>query len=149
MPFVYVTDVIQGLLLALDRDQAAGQAYNITNDRPLTQRQFLEAIAGGIGAGPPRLHIPYRALYAAGYLAERLAAAAPSWTRPPITRLGVAFFGTDNRYAIGKARRELGYSPQVDLRDGIQATATWYLQRERSDFTGAPATETTAEGVSI
>jgi nucleoside-diphosphate-sugar epimerase len=149
MPFVYVTDVVQGLLLALDRDQAVGQAYNITNDRPLTQQQFLEAIAGGIGAGPPRLHIPYRALYAAGYLAERLATAAPSRSRPPLTRLGVAFFGTDNRYAIGKARRELGYSPQVDLRDGIRATATWYLQRDHSDLTGAPAADTTPEGVSI
>ena len=150
MPFVYVTDVVQGLLSALDCDQAVGRAYNISNDRPLTQQQFLEAIAAGIGAGPPRLHIPYRALYAAGYLAERLATAAPSsWSRPPITRLGVAFFGTDNRYAISKARRELGYSPQVDLRDGIRATATWYLQRDHSEFTGLPAADTTAEGISI
>ena len=35
LPFVYVTDVVQGLLLALDCDHAVGQAYNITNDRPL------------------------------------------------------------------------------------------------------------------
>ena len=49
-------------------------------------------------------------------------------SRPPVTRLGVAFFGTDNRYAIGKARAELGYARQVDLRDGVRITAAWYLR---------------------
>lgn len=129
LPFVYVTDVVQGLLLALDHEHAAGRAYNITNDRPLTQQQFLNAIAGEIGARPPRVHVPYHALYAAGYAAERLAMLTRSVRRPPITRLGVAFFGTDNRYAIDKARRELGYTPRVDLRDGVRLAATWYRQR--------------------
>jgi nucleoside-diphosphate-sugar epimerase len=127
LPLVYVTDIVQGLLLALDDDRALGQIYNITNDRPLTQKQLLRAIARAVGARPPRLHVPYRALYAAGYLAERVACmAASSRRRPPITRLGVAFAGTDNRYGIAKARRELGYTPRVDLHEGVALTARWY-----------------------
>jgi nucleoside-diphosphate-sugar epimerase len=149
MPFVYVSDIVRGLLLALDHDHAVGQAYNITNDHPLTQQQLLQAIADGIGASPPRLHIPYRAFYAAGYLAERLAMVAPSRKRPPITRLGVAFFGTDNRYAIHKARDELGYSPRVDLREGVRITATWYRQHHRPSRPGAPAAGDAAERVAI
>jgi nucleoside-diphosphate-sugar epimerase len=149
MPFVYVTDIVHGLLLALDHDHAVGQAYNITNDHPLTQKQLLHAIAHDLGASPPRWHIPYRALYAAGYLAERLASSTLSRSRPPITRLGVAFFGTDNRYAIGKARSELGYSPQVDLREGIRLAARWYQQQGRSGVTEAPATGNAAEQVAI
>jgi nucleoside-diphosphate-sugar epimerase len=149
MPFVYVTDIVRGLLLALDHEHAVGQIYNITNDDSLTQKQFLRAIADDIGAKPPRIRIPYRALYAAGYLAERLAAMAPSARRPPITRLGAAFFGTDNRYAIGKARSELGYSPQVDLREGIRLAARWYQQQGRSGVTEAPATGNAAEQVAI
>ena len=149
MPFVYVTDVVQGLLLALDHDKAVGEAYNITNDKPLTQKQMLQAIAYEIGASPPRLHIPYRALYAAGYLAERLVMLAPSRARPPITRLGVAFFGADNRYAIGKARRELGYSPKVGLRDAVRITAAWYQQHDRSSLTEAVSADNAAEGIAI
>jgi nucleoside-diphosphate-sugar epimerase len=132
MPFVYVDDVVRGLLLALDHDKAAGNAYNITNDSPLTQRQMLEAIAEDVGARPPGRRIPYRALYGAGYLAERLARTLPSVGRPPVTRLGVAFFGTDNRYAIGKARSELGYRPGVSLRDAVRISAEWYLRYTRS-----------------
>jgi nucleoside-diphosphate-sugar epimerase len=148
MPLVFVTDVVQGLLLALDRDRAVGQAYNIGSGRLLTQRQVLEAIARDIGAGPPRFRLPYRALYAAGYLAERLATLAPSLSRPPVTRLGVAFFGTDNRYPIDKARRELGYRPQVDLRDGLRITAMWYCRHDRPG-PGATAAGRPAEGVAI
>lgn len=128
MPFVYITDVVDGLLLALDHDRAVGRAYNITTDRPLTQRQMLAAIAREIGAAPPRVRVPYRALYAAGYLGERVAGVKHFRSRPPITRLGVAFFATDNRYAIGRARRELGYRPRVDLLDGVRTTAAWYLR---------------------
>jgi nucleoside-diphosphate-sugar epimerase len=124
LPFVYVTDVVQGLLLALDRERALGQAYNITNDRPLTQQQLLHAIAREIGASPPRVHVPYHALYAAGYAAERLAMLTRSQRRPVVTRLGVKLFGTDNRHAVDKARRELGYRPWVALREGVHLAAT-------------------------
>ena len=130
LPFVYVTDVIQGLLLALDNELAIGQAYNITHDRPLTQAQFLRAIAREVGASPPRARVPYRPLYAAGYLAERLAALRRSERQPVVTRLGVKLFGTDNRHAIGKARRELGYAPRVDLDVGVRLAARWYAGRD-------------------
>ena len=138
VPFIYISDVVQGLLLALDEPSAVGQIYNITNDEPLTQQELMEAIAHEIGARPPRLHVPYHALLAAGHGAERFATLTGSMRRPPVTRLGVAFMGTDNRYAIGKARRELGYRPRVPLREGIRLAATWYLNRGVAP-TGTPA----------
>ncbi len=130
LPFVYVTDVVQGLLLALDCEHAVGQAYNISNDHPLTQQQLLEAIAHEIGANSPAVHVPYRALYLAGGTAEHAAALASSGGQPVLTRLGVKLFGTDNRHAIDKARLELGYAPQVPIREGVRVTAEWYLARE-------------------
>jgi nucleoside-diphosphate-sugar epimerase len=126
LPFVYVTDVVQGMLLALDAERAAGATYNISNDRPLTQLELLRAIAREVGAGPPRVHVPYRLLYAAGYVAERLAMGARSARRPVVTRLGVNLFGTDNRHAVDRARRELGYRPEVDLEHGVRLAADWY-----------------------
>lgn len=130
LPLVYVSDVVQGLLLALDVEGAVGQTYNITHDDPLTQRQFLDAIANEIGAEPASLRVPYRALYAASCVAERFAK-LPGVNRPPIvSRLGVKLFGTDNRHSIDKARRELGYAPQVALRDGVRLAADWYRAQD-------------------
>jgi 2-alkyl-3-oxoalkanoate reductase len=131
LPFVYVTDVVEGLLLALDHENAVGQAYNITNDRPVTQEAFLHAIAGEIGSHPPRIHIPYRALYAAGYVAERFAMLRRSRRQPIVTRLGVKLFGTDNRHSIDKARRDLGFMPWVNLHEGVRLAATWYREQNQ------------------
>lgn len=129
LPFVYVTDVVQGLLLASERENAVGQIYNITNDQPLTQREFLRFIARVVGAPAPRVHVPYRPLYALAIAVERAAVLARSRHQPFVTRLGVKLFGTDNRHAVDKARTELGYVPRVSLRQGIELTARWYRQQ--------------------
>lgn len=145
VPLVFVSDAVAGILLALDAAKAIGQAFNISANRPVTQCQFLDAIAREIGARPARTHVPYRALYAMGYLAERIAWAVPTWRRPPVTRLGVAFLGSDTGFAIAKARRELGYEPHVDLLDGVRITARWYLQCHRRDPVRQPAPVQDAE----
>ena len=126
LPFVYVTDVVQGLLLLLDHERAVGQAFNITNDRPLTQDEMWSAIAEEVGAKPPRLWAPYYPLFAAGYAAEQVAGISHSKRQPPVTRLGVMLFGGNNRHSIDKARRELGFTPQVDLRDGVRLAGEWW-----------------------
>ncbi len=130
LPLVYVDDVVQGLLLALDDDRAIGGVFNITNDAPLTQQEFMEAIARHTGGRPPRVHVPYRGLYAAACAAERIAGTTAASHRPLLTRLGVAFLGTDQRYSIAKARRELGYSPRVGLHEGVRRTAAWHRSED-------------------
>ena len=139
LPFVYVTDVVQGLLLAAGHAGAAGQAYNITTDQPLTQDEFLGAIAQELGVRPPRLHAPYPALYAAALAAEHAARLTRAQRQPVVTRLGVKLFGTDNRHAIDKARRELGYAPRVSLREGVRLAAAWYRQQHIAAAVALPA----------
>ncbi|MGH3301030.1 MAG: NAD-dependent epimerase/dehydratase family protein [Streptosporangiaceae bacterium] len=128
IPWVYVTDLMQGILLALDHPDAVGRIYNIGNDSPLTQLELIEAIADEIGAKPPRRHLPYRAAHSAGWLAEGVARATRGRIPPPVTRHGVMLYGADNRHSIDRARAELGYSPAVPLRDGVSVAAKWYLE---------------------
>jgi nucleoside-diphosphate-sugar epimerase len=138
VPVAFVDDVVQGLLLVLEHE-AAGEIYNITDDRCPTQSELLQEIADQLGARPPRIHVPYRLLYGAAYLAERLAQATRS-EHPVVTRFGVLLYGADNRFAIDKARRELGYEPRVSLRQGVSAAAEWYRGRTASlESSGYPA----------
>ena len=127
LPLVYVTDVVQGLLLCADHERAQGQAFNITNDQPLTQGEFLQAIAQELGTAPPRLHVPYAAAYVMAYAAERAVKFTGS-KHPLVTRHGVTLYGTDNRHSIDKARTELGYTPQVSISEGVQLACAWYRQ---------------------
>jgi 2-alkyl-3-oxoalkanoate reductase len=124
VPFVYVTDAVQGLLLALEHPRAVGQAYNITNDKRMTEEEFLRAIAEEVGGKAPRLRVPYRVMYGGATVAEWIATLTKH--EPLATRHGVQMFGSHNPLSIDKARRELGYEPQVSLREGIRLAGDWY-----------------------
>ncbi len=125
LPFCYVTDVVQGFLLAAYHEHAPGNVYNITNDRPLTQVEMFNAIADAVGGVRPRLHLPYVPIYYGSIVAERVVAPLTR-TKPVVTQLGAMMFGSDNRHSVEKARRELGYEPKVDLHTGIQLAAEWF-----------------------
>jgi nucleoside-diphosphate-sugar epimerase len=125
LPFCYVTDVVQGFLLAGYSEQAPGNVYNISNDRPLTQLEMFNAIADAVGGVRPTIHLPYLPIYYGSIVAEK-AVARLTRTQPIVTQLGAMMFGTDNRHSIEKARRELGYEPKVDLREGIELAAAWF-----------------------
>ena len=124
LPFCYVTDIVQGFLLAAYHTQAPGNIYNITNDRPLTQKEMFDAIADAVGGKRPTLHLPYLPTRYGGMLAEKLALVTQS--KPVLTQLGALMFGSDTRHSVEKARRELGYEPQVELREGIRLAAEWF-----------------------
>jgi dihydroflavonol-4-reductase len=129
MPFIYASDAVQGILLALDGDRAVGEAFNVASDHPLSQVEMLNAIAEAIGAPRPRIHLPFRALYAVGWAAETAARLDRSRHRPLLTRFGVAFFGSDTRYSIRSAWERLGFRPRVPLREGVRLAASWYRGR--------------------
>ena len=130
VPLVYITDLVQGLLLALDSQQAEGKIYNISNDQAITQKVFFSAIAQEIGVPAPRIHVPYLPLYVAAHLAERVAVLSNNRILPFLTRHGVKLYGADNRLSIDKARRELGYAPKVSLMQAIRITSSWYLHQD-------------------
>ena len=124
LPFCYVTDVVQGFMLAAYHEKAPGNVYNISNDRPLTQREIFNAIADDVDGKRPTRHLPYLPIYYGSIVAEKVALI--SHTKPIVTRLGAMMFGTDNRHSVEKARRELGYEPGVDIREGIRLAAAWF-----------------------
>ncbi len=125
LPFCYVSDVVQGFMLAAYHENAPGNVYNITNDRPLTQSEMYDAIADAVGGTHPKIHLPYLPIYYGSIVAERVVARV-THTKPVVTELGALMFGSDNRHSVEKARRELGFEPQVDLYEGIKLSAVWF-----------------------
>jgi nucleoside-diphosphate-sugar epimerase len=124
LPFCYVTDVVQGFLLAADHRNAPGEVFNISNDDPLTQQEMYNEIADAVDGKRPTRHLPYYPTYYSSIIAEKVARVTR--TKPVVTQLGVMIFGSDTRHSIEKARRKLGYAPQVDLHAGIRLAADWF-----------------------
>jgi nucleoside-diphosphate-sugar epimerase len=134
LPLIYVCDAAQGVLLAADAPPQ-GDAYLLVNDEPVTQTEYLQAIARELDAPVPSRHIGYRLALGLATLAETSARVAKGRFPPPLTRFGVQLLGGENRFDIRKARRELGFSPRTSLLQGVGLGAAWYRA-------GLPATQT-------
>jgi nucleoside-diphosphate-sugar epimerase len=133
--FVYVKDVVEGLILAATNHAAVGRIYNMSNDSPLTQEEFWRTIAEAIGTSAPRWHVPYRALYMAARLSESLVNSESTGRQPLITRFGVELFGGENLVSSEKAHRELGYAAHVSIREGLHLAAQWYTKEKARPLT--------------
>ena len=134
LPLIYVRDVAQGIVLASEREQSAGHSYLLVNDEPVTQREFICAIASELGVPSPKLRIPYRLALAAGAAAEAAGHLAHLEQPPPLTRFGVRLLGGENRFSIARARHDLGFVPSVNLGEGVHRGVDWY----RATLAGSP-----------
>ena len=126
IPLIYVRDVVEGILCALEAPEATGRTYLLVNDEAVTQSGYLGAIAAALGVPPPRRHIPYKLALALGATAETAYHLAHRPESPPIMRYGVQMLGGENRFSIDRARREIGFAPQVAMEDGVVQSVAWY-----------------------
>lgn len=128
LPLIHVRDVARGVLLAGEAPAGTGRgrAYVLVNDEPVTQRQFLAAIASELGVPAPARQIPYELALTMGTLSEYLGRLVRRRQPPPLMRYGLQLLGGENRLVIGRARRELGFSPAVALAEGVRQSVRWY-----------------------
>jgi nucleoside-diphosphate-sugar epimerase len=123
---VYIDDLLQGYLLALERPQAVGEAFIVGGPRYVSQAELARMIARHTGGGMLPLRVPAAPLRWVAAAVE--AVCVPLRLEPPLHRRRVEFWTKSRAFSIEKARRVLGYAPQVDLDDGIARTCAWYRQ---------------------
>jgi len=119
--FVAVSDVARACRLALEVPQAGGEVFNIGSGQPQTVLSIAEQMAQVLGKS----------------------------IEPEITgqyRVG------DIRHCfadIGKARRVLGYEPQVQLKAGLENLAGWLEGQSAEDRVEAAQAELERRGLTV
>jgi nucleoside-diphosphate-sugar epimerase len=131
VPLIYVGDVARGVLQASAASGAEGRSYLLVNDERVSQREFLTAVADELAVPPPTRRMPYRLAVMVGGAAEIAGRLSRRLQPPPVTRYGVQLLGGENCFIISRARRELGFSPQVDLAQGVRRSVDWYRELYR------------------
>jgi nucleoside-diphosphate-sugar epimerase len=123
---VYIDDLVEGFLLALDRREAVGEAFLICGPRYVSQDDLAALIARHTGGRVLPFHVPAAPLQWAGDLVEAIC--VPLGLEPPLHRRRVDFWTKSRAFTIDKARRLLGYAPKVDLEEGVARTAAAYRE---------------------
>ena len=125
----YVTNVVDLLLCAADSVSSVGQAYNASDGSEVTWRQYVDELAEIVGVPGPRVVIPHRLAYLAGWTMEMTYGALRIEARPLLTRMAAELFGTHQGFSINKACRELRYEPKVGFDEGMRRVEVWLRQK--------------------
>jgi len=96
----FVSDIVDGIMLALERSGAVGHTFNIGNPRStITIYRLAQTIVRVVGSSSKIAFVP--------------------WDGTDV-ELRIP--------NIGQARELLGYEPQVELEDGLARTIAWYRE---------------------
>jgi len=121
---VYVHDLVRGLRLLGTHPHAPGEVFILGGEHYHTLREVAALIAEAVGVSPSWLRLPARPFQILGSLCEKVC--IPFGIEPPIHRRRVDFYTKSRAFTIEKAKRVLGYHPEVSLREGIETTTEWY-----------------------
>lgn len=121
---VHVEDLVRGFMLAGRVPQAVGEAFIIGGDGYLSLNELVARVAALLGKKGRIFHLPARPFQWAGTLCEKTL--IPLGMNPPIYRRRVDFFTKSRAFDISKAKRILGYQPEVSMEEGLRQTAKAY-----------------------
>jgi dihydroflavonol-4-reductase len=122
----YVGDLVEGLRLSGEMPAAAGRIYILGGPEIPTLNEIIRAIAEEAHVRVPRVRLPVWPVWLAGAVCEALC--YPLRLEPPIYRRRVDFFTKSRAFEINRARREIGFAPQIGVREGVRLTLAWYRE---------------------
>ena len=124
--FLYVDNAVDAMIAAAHSPATLGQAYNLADGTGVSWKQYVAALADGLGLSHPWIDLPYGTALAVASAMEtpyRCVHALPG--RPLLTRHAVYLLGRDQEYSSDKARAEFGFASRVSFAEGIAESTAW------------------------
>ncbi len=120
---VYVSDLVEGLILAATKAHAAGRVYLIGG--PLARaREFWGTLARALGTSIIWVPVPVGQILAVPFeVTYRLLRIQ---SPPLISFFRIRVLANNNAWDYSRAREELGYEPRVGIEEGIRRTVEWW-----------------------
>ncbi len=112
--------------LAMTAENAAGQAFHITNGEPQEFRKLLEQFLKAAGEKPHYQRLPFGLVYGLAAGLEKIYGKLTFLGEPPLTRYTVCTLGFAQTMDISQARQVLGYQPEKRLEDTIKEYGRWW-----------------------
>ena len=123
---IYIDDIVNGFLLAMNSKEAAGQTFIIGGENYLPLKDYIHTVATAVGAPMPWLKFPYWMFYFLAVICEGIC--VPLRIEPPLHRRRVRFYKNNRAFSIDKAQKILGFKAKVSLEEGMKRTVAWYKE---------------------
>ena len=124
----YVGNLVDAIFLAIEKDEAVGETFNVRDDRLVTREEWLMTVARYLGKPRPD-SVPLWLAQALVPFFETSARLARSTEPPLLTRAAIKFMAMNLDFSIAKAKTRLGYQPRVDFQEGMREALDWAMKK--------------------
>jgi nucleoside-diphosphate-sugar epimerase len=125
---VSATDVARGVVLAAESPLASMQAYHLCSPGEITQREFFDFLSERLALPRAARRVPFRFAWRGVGVLEFVFRAIGRQTPPPFTRRALLMLSRPTRFSIAKAERDLGWRPEVPIREGLEDALQWSVR---------------------
>lgn len=125
--FIYVKDLVQGILLAAEKEEAIGEIYYLSDDQPYSWDYFGDVLAQVLKVEPRKIVVPAQLAFfvSLGFdLFSKITGVPTLFNLDKYRELKQTHWICDN----SKAKQELSFKPRYSLEKGIRETSEWYLK---------------------
>jgi len=129
---IYVENAADAHILAMEKLSIAspigGKAYFLGQEKPIPLWDFIGAILKGVGRDPIKKKISLKFAYNLGLIFEKIYQTLGIYKKePPITRFVALQLGKHHYFDHTNAEKDLGYHPQVNLKNAIERTINGFI----------------------
>jgi len=124
---VYIDNLVDAFELAAASEKGNGEVYLIADEKYYNLNDLISAIGETLSVQLNIRHLPFWPLWSAALACE--VAFKPFRVDPPLFRRRVDWFRQNRAFTIEKAKKELGFQPKVDIKEGLAITADWYREQ--------------------
>lgn len=125
----YIDNAADAHILAADRlyenSSLSGNIYFISQGEPIPMWDMINNILQAAGLNPVTRSMPYRVVWLIGALLEFGYKCARMKKEPPMTRFVASELALSHWFDISAARRDLGYTPKVSIKEGLCRLEKW------------------------
>ena len=131
---IYVDNAALAHVLAAkklkENPSLSGNVYFISQDDPVSKWEMANAFLDAAGLPPIKGRISAGTAYAAGWFFEKIYTLLGIAAEPPMTRFVARELATSHWFDISRAKKDLGYSPEISTQEGLRRLKAW-LSRNR------------------
>ena len=125
----YIDDAADAHILAADKlkehPDLSGNIYFISQGQPVLAWYMINEFLKAAGCSPVKKSVPFRIAWVTGALLEVIYKVLHLSKEPYITRFLVETVSQSNWFTINAAKRDLGYTPQISIDEGLRRLEEW------------------------
>lgn len=122
---IYIENLAKAIVDAGFSDKTVGEVYNITNDSGMTMMDVVYMVSDLWGYKKPTKHLPKKLAYGLCSVMEFCARATKAKEPPLLNKTRLKFLSLNLDFDISKIKRDLGYSPKIEMLEGLKRTKRW------------------------